>query len=83
MGHTPYPRYVYLGFASGDFRSADNLIIIIKISFRLDDRHCDPYCNNVRPQRFWIQRPRNLSESLAHLVDSIMRRTCSVASAGF
>ena len=47
MGHTPHPRYVYLGFASGDILSADNLGIIIKISFGLDDRHCDPYCNNV------------------------------------
>ena len=36
----------------------------------------------VRHQRFWIQRPRNLSAYLAHLVDSIMRRTCGVASAG-
>ena len=37
---------------------------------------------SVRHQSFWIQRLRNLSAYLAHLVDSIMRRTCGVASAG-
>ena len=39
--------------------------------------------NIVRRQGFWVQRSRNLSEYPAHLVDSIMRRTCGVASAGF
>ena len=42
MGHTPYTRYIYLCFASGDILSADILIIIITISFGLADRHCDP-----------------------------------------
>ena len=42
MGHTPYVRYIYLDFASGGILSADNLGIIIKISFGLDGRHCDP-----------------------------------------
>ena len=37
----------------------------------------------VRHQRFWFQRPRKLGEYLTHLVDSIMRRVCGVASAGF
>ena len=35
----------------------------------------------VRHQRFWFQRPRKLGEYLTHLVDSIMRRVCGVASA--
>ncbi len=39
--------------------------------------------NAVRHQRFWFQRPRKLGEYLTHLVDSIMRRVCGVASAGF
>jgi hypothetical protein len=39
--------------------------------------------STVCRQSFWFQRPRNLSEYLAHLVDSIMRRFCGVASAGF
>ena len=43
MGHIPYPRYVSLCFASGGILSADNLGIIIKISFGLDDRHCYPF----------------------------------------
>ncbi len=38
---------------------------------------------SVRHQRFWFQRPRKLGEYLTHLVDSIMRRVCGVASAGF
>lgn len=36
----------------------------------------------VRHQSFWFQRPRKLGEYLTHLVDSIMRRVCGVASAG-
>ena len=37
----------------------------------------------VRRQSFWFQRSRNLSEYLAHLVASIMRRSYDVASVAF
>ncbi len=42
-----------------------------------------PDVQAVRRQSFWVQRPRDLSEYLAHLVGFIMRRTCGDASAGF
>lgn len=60
----------------------DDLFLTLPYVY-LDTTKSRRYLETVRRQRYWAKEQRELSEYLAHLIGSIMRRICSEASAWF
>ena len=79
---TAGPRILFATFQASSEIPTIGLRAAAARSVRLSGRHAHSH-RNVRRQSFWFQRPRDLSEYLAHLVGFIMRRVCGAASAGF